>query len=295
MAGRFIKLYDKILNWEWYSDINTCRLFIHLLLKANYKDQMFQGEVIRRGQMATSLSALASQTCLSERQIRVSLDKLKMTGEVSSSTRPRCRIITIIHYDEYQSDGRQNVSLMTGKLSASCQAECQPYDKQNVSQNVTKYRNIEDKKDRKTEQIELPLSATRKDDPFVEAGFDAFWKAYPKKVAKQDAHNAWKKLKPDTDLTFEIIAGIARWKNSDQWVRDDGRYIPHPATWLNGRRWEDDVQPAKPQAPVRSSEPVRQVTAQQYEQRNYDDVQKQIEDERAREIEEKLMKKYGRI
>ena len=74
MAGRFIKLYDKILSWEWYSDINTFRLFVHLLLKANYKDLNFEGRKILRGQLVTSLSSLSSQTGLTVRQVRVSLD-----------------------------------------------------------------------------------------------------------------------------------------------------------------------------------------------------------------------------
>ena len=235
MAGRFIKLYDKILQWEWYSDINTCRLFIHLLLKANYKDQSFQGEIIHRGQMATSLSSLALQTGLSERQVRVSLDRLKMTGEVSSSTRPRCRIITIIHYDEYQSDGRQNVTLMTGKVSPSRQAECHPDDKQTVSQDVNKYRNIEYRTDRNIEKIDDNTSPPAAKDDFQETSFNAFWTLYPRKVSKQDAVNAWKKIKPNVVELGEILAGLSRWKQSDQWTRDDGRDIPYPATWLNKR------------------------------------------------------------
>ena len=162
MAGRFIKLYDKMLQWEWYSDINTKVLFIHLLLKANYKDQNFQGNMIKRGQLVTSLSALASQTGLTERQIRVSLDRLKMTGEVSSSTYPRYRVITILKYDEYQSDGRQDVSQMTGKMSPSRQ----PHDKLmtsklsgRMSPSIEYIENIEQIE--KIEQIEEKRTASR--------------------------------------------------------------------------------------------------------------------------------------
>ena len=120
MAGRFIKLYDKILSWEWYKDINTFRLFLHLLLRANYKDMRFEGRLISRGQLVTSLASLSSETGLTQRQVRVSLDRLKMTGEVSSLTCPRYRIITISKYDEYQSDGRLNVSQTAGEMSPSC-------------------------------------------------------------------------------------------------------------------------------------------------------------------------------
>ena len=110
MAERFIKLYDKILKWEWYKNINVKVLFLHLLLKANYKDLSFEGHKILRGQLVTSLPSLSAELGMTTKQIRGSLDHLIATGEVASKTYPRYRIITIIHYDDYQSDGRQNGS-----------------------------------------------------------------------------------------------------------------------------------------------------------------------------------------
>lgn len=71
--------------------------------------------------------------------------------------------------------------------------------------------------------------------------FETFWKAYPKKKAKQTAYKAWLKLKPDTELTKTILLALEQHKKSAEWQRDNGQYIPYPATWLNGRRWEDDV------------------------------------------------------
>lgn len=71
------------------------------------------------------------------------------------------------------------------------------------------------------------------------ARFDRFWKAYPRKVAKPIALRAWMKLKPDDALTDVLIAAIDSARATDQWCKDDGQFIPHPATWLNQRRWED--------------------------------------------------------
>lgn len=71
-------------------------------------------------------------------------------------------------------------------------------------------------------------------------GFNEFWSAYPRKVGKKDAVKAWKKLKPDDALRKAILDGVGRWKQSDQWQRDNGQYIPYPATFLNGERWNDD-------------------------------------------------------
>ncbi|MDE6762560.1 MAG: phage replisome organizer N-terminal domain-containing protein [Oscillospiraceae bacterium] len=80
-------------------------------------------------------------------------------------------------------------------------------------------------------------------------GFDEFWKAYPKKVAKAQAQKAWNKIKPDKALLTVIIGALERQKQSAQWLRDDGQYIPYPATWLNGRRWEDMQEQVSQPAP----------------------------------------------
>ena len=75
--------------------------------------------------------------------------------------------------------------------------------------------------------------------PEYELFFAEFWKAYPNKKAKQAAAKAWKRLKPDRALFDIIMRALEAAKRSDQWSRDGGRYIPHPATWINGQRWED--------------------------------------------------------
>ena len=74
--------------------------------------------------------------------------------------------------------------------------------------------------------------------------FPKFWKLYPNKKGKAAAEKAWKKLKA-TDGLFAVIAeGLARQVVCTEWTKDGGQFIPHPATWLNGRRWEDEVKSA---------------------------------------------------
>ena len=68
-------------------------------------------------------------------------------------------------------------------------------------------------------------------------GFEAFWKMYPRKTGKGSAWRAWEKLKPDLCVVEAALAWQIR---SDQWTKDGGQFIPHPATWLNQRRWEDE-------------------------------------------------------
>ena len=79
-----IKLYRKFLDWEWYQDINTKVLFIHMLMKANWKDGKFMGTTIPRGSFVSSIKNLASETGLTEREIRTGISHLKTTGEVTS-------------------------------------------------------------------------------------------------------------------------------------------------------------------------------------------------------------------
>lgn len=83
--------------------------------------------------------------------------------------------------------------------------------------------------------------------------FDRFWKAYPRKENKARARKAWAKLAPDMALCRRMSAALEAQKCSEQWQRENGRYIPHPASWLNGRRWEDEA-PAP--APTRQEIPL---------------------------------------
>lgn len=89
--------------------------------------------------------------------------------------------------------------------------------------------------------------STRADD-----GFLTFWNAYPKKVSKAAAEKAWKKAKADLQT---VLNAIERAKVSADWQKDGGQFIPYPASWLNGRRWEDEIAVHPPSAPVAGQKP----------------------------------------
>lgn len=72
-------------------------------------------------------------------------------------------------------------------------------------------------------------------------GFEEFWTAYPRKKAKGDACNAWKTLRPDAMLRSRILAAVEAQRSSRDWLKQDGKFIPYPASWLRGQRWEDTV------------------------------------------------------
>lgn len=70
--------------------------------------------------------------------------------------------------------------------------------------------------------------------------FKEFWAAYPKKIGKDAALKAFMKRKPSADLVSKMITAIEWQKQTDQWTRENGRFIPNPATWINQGRWEDE-------------------------------------------------------
>ncbi len=111
----YIKLSRKILEWEWWHDINTCRLFIHMLLKANWKEGKFQGKVIPRGSFVSSLPKLSEETQLTIREIRTAISHLKSTGEVTCKSYSKFTVFTVNNYCLYQASDTQNDSQATDK------------------------------------------------------------------------------------------------------------------------------------------------------------------------------------
>lgn len=111
----YIKLSRKMLDWEWYTDINTKVLFLHMLLKANWKDSKFQGNDVPRGSFVSSLPKLSEDTQLTIREIRTAILHLKTTGEVTVKTFSKYSIFTVVKYNEYQSNDMQIDSQPTGK------------------------------------------------------------------------------------------------------------------------------------------------------------------------------------
>lgn len=101
MSG-WIKLHRKITEWEWYGDANTFRVFMHLLLTANYEDKRWRNIDVKRGQIVTGRMELAQTLSLSERQIRTALDKLKMSGVIAIKTTNQYSLITVENYSCFQ-------------------------------------------------------------------------------------------------------------------------------------------------------------------------------------------------
>jgi hypothetical protein len=107
MSG-WIKIHRKILEWEWYSDTNTFRLFMHLLLTATHKEISFRNKKLKAGSLVTSLTKLSEETGLTKREVRTALEKLKTTHEVTHQTTHQNSIITIENWNLYQANDTQS-------------------------------------------------------------------------------------------------------------------------------------------------------------------------------------------
>lgn len=108
MDGNYIKINRRILDWEWYKDINTYRLFTHMLLKANWKDGRFMGKEIPRGSFVSSYPRLAEETGLTVDELRTALKHLKLTGEITVTSQSKYSVFTIKNYCIYQDVASQN-------------------------------------------------------------------------------------------------------------------------------------------------------------------------------------------
>lgn len=92
----FIKLYRDLVDWEWYTDLNTCKLFIHCLIKANYSTKKWQGITIQKGEFITSIERLAVETGLSISKVRTALDKLQSTQDLKLEPETKYTKVVVI-------------------------------------------------------------------------------------------------------------------------------------------------------------------------------------------------------
>lgn len=154
----YIKLFRKITSWEWYTDINTFKLFLHCLIKANWKPGRWRGISYERGQFITSLASLSKETGLSIQQVRTALNKLKSTGELTELLYPRKRLITVVRFDMYQGEqqDKQQDNNNQNNKETNNQVNRQATGKQQASNN--RYKNNKNNKKEKNNKDAPPVA-----------------------------------------------------------------------------------------------------------------------------------------
>lgn len=221
MNDGYILLHRKILKeWEWYSNINDTRLWIHCLLKANWEDGWFEGVNISRGSFVTSIKSLANETGLTPSQIRTSLAHLKKSGNLAIKTSNHFSIISINNYDKYQLDNKRlaNESQTIDKQLA-CQS--QQYNKEQLK---TINNNNKENKKRKYGQFNNVLLS-------------------------DDEYNKLKERFNDYNDKIENLSGYIASKGD--------KYKNHYATILN---WARKEPPSTPEWFNKDFEPVKDGT-----------------------------------
>ena len=147
MNDGYIKLHRSILQWEWWDDPNTTRVFIWLLLNAQWEDSRYHGYDVPRGSLVTSYASIAKNTKISVKAARVAINHLKMTGEVALKGQAHFSIVTIVNWDKFQGyeeeEGKHQGNHL-GSLGAS---------KGQAKGNIKEIKNIRIEEDKKEEEI----------------------------------------------------------------------------------------------------------------------------------------------
>ena len=212
----FIKLQRKILEWEWYDDIPTKTLLIHLLLKANFKDKTWRGILIKRGEFLTGRKELSKETGLSEQQIKTALNKLKLSQEIAVTTTNKFSIIKVENYCDYQDK----------KIDSNQQIE-QPTtnDQTTIKQQSTTTKN--EKKEKKEVNS------------LIESQFEELWNEYKilhtPKGNKEKALDKFKKLLSKNKFE-DIIRGTKTYIKN---CHIKNIYTKQVISFLNGETWKE--------------------------------------------------------
>lgn len=228
MSG-FITLHRNLLDWEWYSDINTKTLFIHCLLKANWEDKNWRGIDIKRGSFVTSYDALSKETKLTIQQIRTSIFKLTKTQEINIQTTNKFTLLSVVKYEDYQS------------LEIKSTHKQQTNNKQNNKQ-VTTTNNINNNNHltnnnhkENIEQRKLKFASTL--EPFLEnygrEMLNEFYKYWT------EPNNSNTKFRKELQKTWSVERRLETWsKNENNFKKEKSSAQKEKEPLLIGRQTE---------------------------------------------------------
>lgn len=232
MSGYF-KLYRELLNKPiWLNSSNEQRvILITLLAMANWKETEwdYYGEKIKLnpGQFIASAPAIKERCNSSEitiMKIRTALERFEkldfLTVSLTGKSTKSGKLITIVNWRLYQSneeeDNRQNNRQNNKEIT-----DRQPTDNRHIKEEGKEYKEFKEDK---------------------EKGFERFWELYPSKRKKPVARIAWMNMRVHSEEQYALInAAVERYKKTNQWQEENGRYIPDPDTFLQDERWTDEI------------------------------------------------------
>lgn len=136
MDDGYIKLHRSILQWEWWDDDKTLKLFLYLLLNANWEDSRFKGHDVPKGSLVIGLHSLSENLGISIQSIRTSLNHLKSTGEITIKSTNRFSIVSIVNWEKYQTNPKELTNKLTNELT----------NNQQTTNNIKEYKEIKNKR-----------------------------------------------------------------------------------------------------------------------------------------------------
>ncbi|HSW63910.1 MAG TPA: hypothetical protein VLH56_11485 [Dissulfurispiraceae bacterium] len=239
MSDGWIKLHRKLIGSQMYKNLNSKQrdVMIQCLLMANHQENEWEwGQekyVCRPGQFITSLENIREKCgCdVKVQSVRTALLKLEKWGFLTNESTKTGRLISIVKWDLYQNcetDTNKDINKQPTK------------SQQRANKELTTNKNDKnDKNEKNVKNEENIISSNPPIHDFTQQNFDSFWKEYPRKVNKEGAWKSFKSLKPSPDLFLKIMDALKR--HCVLWSSREKEFIPHASTWLNKKRWEDEI------------------------------------------------------
>lgn len=196
----FIMLLRELIDWEWYTDVNACKLFVHCLLKVNYSKKKWQGIVVNKGEFITSYDKLAVETGLTVSKVRTALSKLEKTNYLKVETTTAYTKISFPKLSDFvvEIGQSQNDTQNSAPSSNSSQTINNPLATTNTNNNLIK--------NRKNIFRDKVFSHSSFDNIILESFFD-YWSEL----------NADKtKMRFETERFFEIEKRLKKWAANER-------------------------------------------------------------------------------
>ena len=251
MDSGWIKLHRKIRDnslWPKNRRFTPLEAWLDILLSANYaptKDLHGTSTLIpvERGQFITSQVKLAETWGWNRKTVKGFLSVLQkeemLDFESNRGADIGYTLITIRNYSEYQ-DKENDTRTLKRTLKRTSEGHWDGLQTDIETANNKKGKNVKKKNICSSSPGSTNGNGVSELTP--EESFEVFYKAYPKRKSKGKAWKAWEKLKPRSELLKAMLDAIECAKKTEEWQKEKGQYIPYPASWLNARGWEDEIE-----------------------------------------------------
>jgi hypothetical protein len=218
MQRGYVKLWRKSIDAGWLSNHKLWAFWCWCLMKASHKEHDMivgcQQVHLIPGEFVFGLNKASEELEMSIRSIRTILDFLKKSKNLTIKTTNKFSVISIVNWHTYQSD----------KIENDKQNDKPPTNNRQATDNKQECKELKNVKNKE-----------------YTSDFLEFYTAYPKHKARDDAFKAWNGLNGKRPPLSELLTAIEKQKESEDWKKENGKWIPFPATWLRAGRWDDEL------------------------------------------------------